>query len=282
MAKRWTMLAFLALMLPSCKYDPTLTTAPPPPATVISSSSNTQSSGGVASANSPANITGGAGGAMSVFTQGPISIGTGNPAPVPPVTPTPPTTGTSLSSIAADVSLAGTILIPGSVTTDAAAAVRNISSTNGDIVVSGLLQAGRPTGASPVTMVNLSLSAPNGTVYVTGTISTADVDGLSDGDNAGTISISANRIVLTGTLNANGDANSAGTGGVGGAVTLTIGGAGDHIFFTGGSISTLGGSGTTAGGAGGNVSLSATAKLHAYGSITSSGGSSNGSSNSVT
>src|SRR5204863_7525682 len=110
----------------------------------------------------------------------------------------------------------GSILISGSVTTAGTTPIV-IQSTNGDIVVSGLLQSG-DTGAA---QSEIDLLAPNGTVYITGTVRTAGVDALSNGRSGGKLVINAARVVITGSIDTHGVANT--------TVAATNGGAGGDV-----------------------------------------------------
>jgi hypothetical protein len=250
-------------------------------------------SGGSASAAGPGSATGGDGGAITLQSVGPLSIGTATVFPEPLAIPiVPPTTGTLLNTgsfvanTVFDVPL-GNILIESAVTTDVpAGGTRTIQADNGDIVVSGTLQSGQVTAVSGSgqmikVLASISLNAPQGTVYVTGAIHTGSADGVLDGDSAGALTIVANRIIITGTIDASGEPNPTGLlGGNGGPVTLTISANGSGIFFPSGAITTQGGGGTVRGGSGGAVSLASpagTAPLNMFGSITTSGGAALGS-----
>ena len=250
--------------------------------------------GGNATAAGPGSATGGDGGSIVLQADTTLSIGTATIFPEPLGLPVlPPAAGTVISSTSNfvantvyDVPL-GNILIEGTVATDVpAGGTRTIQADNGDIVVSGTLQSGQVTALSPSGQVikvlaNLALNAPQGTVWVTGSIHTGSVDGIQDGVSSGTLTIVANRIVLSGTLDASGEANATGVvGGNGGAITLTILPNGNGIFCPSGLITTQGGNGTGQGGSGGAVSLnsaSGTAPVNLFGSITTSGGSASGS-----
>lgn len=223
----------------------------------------------------PLNSIGGWGNQMSVFSAGHIYAGIG-PAPVVPPVPASPATGFEVTSLAADVVQPGTVLLGGTVTTASAAAGYSITSTGGDIVISGTLRAGDPGAGKPV---NLTLSALNGTVYVTGTISAVNTDGTPSGDWGGTVNIAAARIVFTGTIDTRGESNPGGDGGFGGTVQLATDAAvGTDILLAGGSITTSGGA-TTApaamvdGGNGAPILLTAAGTLQVHGTtLTTSGG----------
>src|SRR5204862_44898 len=83
-------------------------------------------------------------------------------------------------------------------------------------------------------------------VYVNGAI---DADGTAAGQAGGAIAISAQRIVITGSVSANGADGP--VGGDGAAVTL----AARDLIFLGGAVRLHGGAGTTAGGHGGVLTI---------------------------
>lgn len=229
--------------------------------------------GGNASSTGSMDGTGGDGGTVEGYAQETLNVGASLATLSVPPAPAAPTSGTSLSFVFANVSQPGNILISGTVNVAATTPV-TIESTDADIVVSGTLNAYDPGSGGTA---KITLSAPNGTVFVTGVVRTANTDGTSDGDAAADLTIQARRIVITGQIDAAGEAHTAGAGGAGGAVALTILSGGDHIYFNAGSIKTSGGSGTTAGGAGGAVTMSAVIKLHVFGTVTTSGGAASGS-----
>jgi hypothetical protein len=138
--------------------------------------------------------TGGAGG--TIFAAAVLDLTVG--VTVAPTTPTAPTapTGADFGPIAGDISQAGSVFISSTVTNTAAGATLTITSTFGDIVISGSLT----TFDQGVSRQNLLLSAPNGTVYVTGSVSTSGQDGSGTGDQGGNVTINTHRIVITGTI----------------------------------------------------------------------------------
>jgi hypothetical protein len=220
--------------------------------------------------------TGGAGGAIQAFVTLDLNCGAPTTTLVLPTTPSAPTTGTAINPgdlSGADVLGAGNLILSGSV--DATTGNRSITSTTGDIVISGTLRSSDAAGAYG----DLTLTALNGTIYVTGTIRTGNWDGVQDGEAAGALTLNARRIVITGTIDASGEGQTAGggDGGDGGTVNVMISGGGDHIYFTAGSITSSGGSITGAGtgnlgGNGGPVTITAPDRLYAFGSITTDGG----------
>ena len=165
---------------------------------------------------------GGPGGALYIGAWEEVSAGESALIPTAPAVPAAPTMGTTLPIIAGPLSttaVAGTVLISGTVVGDASGTV-TITSNGGDIVVSGSLTSGDVV-PGPSVPDNITLNAPNGTVYVLGTISTRNTDGTLDGDAGGTVTINAMRIVLTGTIDTRGEDSSLATVGDGGAVTLS-------------------------------------------------------------
>lgn len=263
-------LAALVLSLAACHDDPEIVFVilPGTPAglTISACGGNASSTGGT-------DGTGGSGGTIEGYATGTLNIGASLATLSVPAIPSAPTSGTTLTAISGDVTQPGNVLISGTVNVTATTPV-TIESSNADLVVSGTLNAYDPgSGAT----AGITLRAPNGTVFVSGAVRTVNTDGTSDGDAAGAITIAARRIVITGQIDASGETHTAGAGGNGGDVTLTILPDGDHIYFTAGSIKTPGGSGTTAGGAGGDVAMSAVSKLHVFGTVTTSGGSASGS-----
>ena len=84
----------------------------------------------------------------------------------------------------------------------------------------------------------MSLNAPAGTVYITGTLSTAGASAATagDGDAGGAITITALNIVITGSVTSAGG-NGVSAGGSGGAITFTSAGG----ITAAGAIDSLGG-----------------------------------------
>lgn len=234
-------------------------------------------SGGAASSLSGALGTGGDGGDFRAFAFGDVLVLSESSPLSAPAAPGPP--ATSVATTDPDgLSTPGNLLISASLVTTGDAVYE---STNGDVIISGTLQGGDDGGGG---QFNVTLRAPNGTVFISGTVRTAgnaDNDGFRSGDGAGNITVEAARIVLTGTLDARGEDNTAGSGGDGGTVVLdsaapgVVGGI--HVYCIGGSILTAGGNASGAsplsGGAGGNVTVRARGQLFGFTPITTSGGS---------
>ena len=125
----------------------------------------------------------------------------------------------------------------------------------------------------------LSLNAPAGTVYVSGTLSTAGASAATAGDGhaGGAITITALNIVITGSVTSAGG-NGVSAGGSGGAITLTSAGG----IAASGGIDSLGGEargdGAATGGNGGAIRLTAggdvliaRARLHGGGGKSANG-----------
>jgi hypothetical protein len=161
----------------------------------------------------------------------------------------------------ADVNAPGAISIPGNVTAGGTDGVRQITA-GGDIFVDGTLRAADLGAARQ----GLSLKAPNGTVFVKGTIDTSGASG--GGQSGGALTIVAQRLVVSGHLvTAGGDAHGgmATQGGRAGDLTIQMTAdvaLGGDVSVRGGGVSggaqaTGGDAGTVAIDAGGTVGVSA-------------------------
>lgn len=271
MAVRALLLAALVLLLPACGSGGGGAVIVAGPGLLVIDSAGGASRGVSAG---PGDSFGGTGGTLTVFSGGDITTGSA-PAPLAPPLPTPPTTGLSVTSLAADVVHAGDILVSGSITSDTSAPVRNITSLTGDVVISGTITMGDPGAVKPV---NLSISAPTGTVYLTGTINLVNTDGTLGGDGGADLSIQAARIVFAGTVRADGEDNPSGPGGPGGTVTLTTVAPATDVLMIGGSIDTTPGASTgvapgDVGRVGGVVSVTTGGAIRVHGTrITNRGG----------
>lgn len=210
----------------------------------------------------------GGGGTVStaVYSEGDIRIGV-DPAPAAPFLAPPPGAGTIVTS--ADLTGTsftdpGTILIPGVETTPAVAGY-TITSTGGDIVLSGSLQSGDGAG----TPATLTLNAPAGTVYITGTLSSVNTDGVANGNPGAAIAVNALRVIVTGTIRSSGES---GAGGGGGTITLTS--TGTHVYLVNATIELRGGDHAAGmGGAGGWLAIgSADEAAVIGGSVNGNGG----------
>jgi hypothetical protein len=205
------------------------------------------------------------GGSLIARVVGDLNLG-GTTTLVAPTVPTAPTTGNApLTSPTTGVNTTGTIIISGNVNVDTATANATFTTSNGDIVVSGNLR----TVLAGATQNDITLNAPAGTVYITGSIVTSSSDNTDSGDFGGNVNITAARIVITGTIDTQGEAGAAsGTGGDGGDVILTS--TNGPIIITG-SVLTSGGTGAI-GGNGGIFSLLAATALQIFGPVTTDGG----------
>lgn len=199
------------------------------------------------------------GGAIHVVARGAVTLGA-SPTPPPPVS-TPPADAIAIddAALGADVTVAGSVRLDGPLTAGGSAAVRQITSTGGDIFVSGTLRGGEVGGAAR----GLSLNAPQGTVYVAGTIDTA---GRSGGQTGGTIVITGQRVVVLGSLSSNGADGD--LGGWGGPITI----AATDLVFVGGPVSLRGGVGTTTAGSGGPLTIDASGAVQAVAIVDARGG----------
>ena len=272
-SRRLAAIALCLLAFAGCHEDPTVV------AVTVSASVQALAllaEGGAASSLPGTDGTGGDGGDFMVKTSGLLSLGSPSFVPSAPALPVSPSVFefTAVSPLGSN-SKTGNILIDGA-TTDGITNPIVLTSTNGDIVVSGLLQSADTGGVQ----ADIQLSAPKGTVYVTGGIRTAGDDSLTNGRSGGNLTISAARVVITGTIDTHGVANTAANGGSGGTVTISSSLA--PIFFTGGSIVTAGGScvdttsiGALKGGNGGVVSLNPVTPVNSvfvFAPITTDGG----------
>jgi len=172
-----------------------------------------------------------AAGSIRLASNGGLVLAASSTPPPGPSIPAARPGGRTLvdADLVADVSAADTLRIDGDVQTGGSDATRTLTSTAGDIVVSGVLCAA-DLGAAGQRLV---LRAPVGTVYVTGAVATTPDDGVLDGDAGGGITIQAVRIVVTGELTAAGEPGegSAGVrGGDAGAIALT---ASDSVMLAG-------------------------------------------------
>jgi hypothetical protein len=160
----------------------------------------------------------------------------------------PGATVVTSASLGADISAPSAIAVDATVTSGGSDGVRQIAS-GADIFISGTLRAADLGQARQA----LALKAPNGTVYVTGTIDTSGAAGT--GQAGGALTIVARQLVVTGSiLTAGGDGA---TAGLAGAVTLTLA---DGAFLSG-TLDASGGNasapGSASGGRGGDLAIQA-------------------------
>jgi hypothetical protein len=210
---------------------------------------------------------GGAGANFTFSGGGSVTSGETQPSAIPALPP-PPTNGTVLAALSTDYTQAsGNILIPGTITASGAA-TRTITADQGDIVVSGALLSGQNAGSQ----INLALSAPHGTIFVTGSLRTGSADGVSNGTPSGSVSLTASLVLVTGSIDTTGEANTAGAGAAGGAVTINTS-SGSGIVLAG-SIVLNGGNGTGGnGGPAGALTATAGTGMYVAGLIRGNGGS---------
>lgn len=213
----------------------------------------------------PGTAAGGTASFVDIRSEGSITAGV-HPAPQAPAIPVPPATGTVITGlVGGQTVLSGNMILSGN-TTALGGGLVEFRCDEGDIVVSGTLNSGDFTGAP----ISLLLNAPSGTVYVTGAIRTTNPLGL----DAGNVTITARKIVVTGLIDTTGRDSAAVAGGPGGAVFLLTQSAGQlDIVMTGTIVTNGGGSTAGNGGAAGSVSIRATGELHVRGSVTCLGGS---------
>jgi hypothetical protein len=275
-SRRLAALTLSLLAFAGCHEDPTVEAILVQPSTAAL---GLFSAGGAASSVAGVDGVGGTGGDFKVTTNGLISLGSPSFVPSAPAVPAAPSTFEYVAVAGqATVTKVGSIEIPGSITSATTTPVV-ITSSNGDIVVDGALQSG-DTGTA---QVDLQLIAPNGTVFVTGSIRTAGLDSASNGRAGGNLTIPAARVVITGTIDTHGVANTtvvAANGGKGGDVDVTS--SQGPIYLTAGSIVTTGGlavdtAGTASmkGGAGGFVHLNSAApanSIYIFAPVTTDGG----------
>ncbi len=228
-------------------------------------------SGGTALGRSGA---GGTGGRWRGSSADSLEFGsTAAPPAAPPVAP-PPAGGTVLnaSQLASDVALAGHVVISGDLTTSGPGAVRRIASTNGDLLITGTLRA-QDLGTS---MQGLLLEAPLGTVHILGTVDGRSRDGVADGDPGASVEIPRARdVVISGTIVTRGEYHASGTGGGGGAISISVQGGSIHVAE--GSLLAVGGGGAVRGGDGGALELRADDAVLGFGTLVAKGGSAWGS-----
>jgi hypothetical protein len=157
-------------------------------------------------------------------------------------------TAATSGSLGADLDAPSSISVDATVTSGGSDGVRQIAS-GADIFITGTLRAADLGQARQA----LALKAPNGTVYVTGTIDTSGAAGT--GQAGGALTIVARQLVVTGSiLTAGGDGTTAGAAG---AVTLTLA---DGAFLSG-TLDASGGNakapGSAAAGRGGDLTIQA-------------------------
>lgn len=166
--------------------------------------------------------------------------------------PAPAATGVDVAGeavtsamLAANVASVGSLHVSGNVTSGGADAVRTISS-NGDIVVDGVLRAAALGGATQT----IEIKAWTGTVFISGAVDASGAPGVA----GGAVTIIARRIVVTGRIaTRGGDASAAAA--AAGAVTLNA----TELVNVTGAVDAAGGNGSgdarAVGGRGGDIIL---------------------------
>jgi len=201
-------------------------------------------------ASGPAS-TGGDGGGFGVRSRSAIVV-THDVAPSPPSLPPAPSSGNPISDLSADRVVSGTAIIATDVSSAGGAGTRSLTVNGGDLVVSGSLRSSDRLG--------FSLSA-TGAIFISGEVRT----------RGGDLTLRAARVVVTGTLAAEGPAGSGTNGG-----TISVS-ANESIFIVGGSLSASGASGVDHGGSGGALTLQSGGESRVHGSLNVNGGSAGGS-----
>src|SRR5579862_3541376 len=285
--RRVSWVAVLGTLL-GCHEDPPVVLQFAPP---LVTGINLLAPGGPASTGGVIASQGGSGGAISIFTRNDLRLGAADVTPEPATAPVFPTTGRILATADfgahRDIDVpTGNIQITSLVTTDVAGppgTPRRIIADTGDIVILSTLQSGSVTGLDPSglplhAMADLELDAPQGTIYLSGVIQTASVDGIADGTSGGALTLVAQHVVLLGEINTSGASSVGPKGGAGGAVTVTVPPTGGGFLFRNGILNTFGGLGMVQGGKAGDITLNIQGgALDLFGTITASGGISDGS-----
>ena len=171
------------------------------------------------------------GGAIHVVARGAVTLGA-SPTPPPPVS-TPPADAIVVdgAALGADVAVAGSIRLDGTLTAGGGDAVRQITSAGGDVFVSGTLRGGevgrrvaRPVAERAAGHRLCHRRHRHG--------------GTQRGPGRRSIVITGQRVVVLGSLSANGADGD--VGGSGGPITI----AAADLVFVGGPVSLRGGVGT--------------------------------------
>jgi hypothetical protein len=167
------------------------------------------------------------GGNIDVITLGSLSFGAALATAAD--VPVAPAGAMKVSALDADVSIAGPAVIDGNLTIGGDGA-RRVTVTGGDLYVTGNVRSADAAGAGRA----LTIEAPAGTIYVSGTIDAGGSD--ATGQPGGALALKAARVVVTGTLATAGGSGGAAGGPAGG---LRIDATGDVMLV--GSIKTRGG-----------------------------------------
>jgi hypothetical protein len=213
-----------------------------------------------------------AGGDVHLVSAGGVSIDPGFQVPAAPPVAAAPADATVVAAggLVSDVTAAGSVSVPKNVTTGGTDPVRVVTA-GGDIFIDGTLRTVDLGGARQ----GLTLNAPSGTVYVTGSIDTSGASGA--GQAGGALTINAHRLVVTGSLVTVGGGGS--TAGSAGAITVKVA---DAAYFLG-TVDAAGGDASSAtanvaghGGAftvvaGGDVVVANSARLRGGGAVSTAG-----------
>jgi hypothetical protein len=271
-SRRLAAVALTLLAFAGCHEDPTVVSVLVGPGSDLLT---INARGGNTSAPALVVAAAGTGGDVKAFATGAMNLGSAGSVFAAPAVPVAPATGTELTNamITAGTPIAGNVLVSSTLQIAAGVFPAAIATNNGDVVILGSLIAERGAGA---TTNSITISAPAGTIYVLGSIRASGTAGAPDNPNGGSVTLTAARIVLTGSIDTSGELEAAAAGGNGGAVLLdTTAAGGSFISFTSGSIASSGGNGTAAGGNGGAVTLQAGNQLSVFAPITANGGAAN-------
>jgi adhesin HecA-like repeat protein len=205
------------------------------------------------------------GGTVHLVSAGGLTIGPDFQAPAAPPSAAAGADAMVVGSggLDADIDAPGSVSVPHMVASGGGDGVRHITS-GGDLFVDGTIRTADLGGARQ----GLLLSAPSGTVYVTGTVDTSGASG--NGQAGGALTITARRLVVTGSLiSAGGDGPAAGAAG---AISVTTT---DGAFLVG-TVDASGGNANVAGvataGNGGNVTVAAGGDVVFAGTTAARGG----------
>jgi hypothetical protein len=257
-----------ALPPDTAEPDTSPDTPPPPPppwVELLGPSINVQ--GGAASS---AGGQGQPGGSVHLAPVRDLVLDPGRPVPSPPAIPPAPGDAFAITSAA----LAANVAAPrvsrvADATTGGNEPTRAITVAGGDLYIEGTLRAGELGGARQ----GLTLSAPDGTIYVTGAVDTSGAAGSSQA--GGPITMAARRVVITGRLASSGGDNAT-TGGAAGAIRIDA----DEALVITGAIDAHGGDARGAtgvvGGKAGDVTLRAGGEVLLAGRVLLRGGAATG------
>jgi hypothetical protein len=215
---------------------------------------------------------GGRGADLDIISGGNLFVGVTAP-PLAPELPTAPAFGTPVGNWTNVQTIStGNAILSGEITALTMGTDATLNITTGDLVIDGTLLAGNN---GPVE-TNLFINVPSGTVWIRGSIRSGRIDSATDGDSAGDVTITALRIVFTGSIDARGEDG----GGSGGNVVFDTRGGATSQLLSGGSVDVSGGAQEGAdprGGAGGVFRMSSTGIVRLFGTkVASHGGAASG------